>query len=318
VLVEGIDNPRDCQIECAVKRNGLPDCGYLSFNADNECWLSSACEGHDEPETGLQLETSENAGVFQCKCFSLFVAARCSTNCFSVLQVYCSFEDSADQTCADEPLKKSENLPHLTSCFDSCTADSACRLFSFHTNDGGLCEHFASCEGYTPSEEGGRVYMLDAKWGAHLAQANAAQDASEDASMDYDDDDAWLAGAPADSSGAGPADGSYSIDRRLDNAVAAEDEMKLYSCQCLEGFDPLQSDHTRCAGVLDPLPVEVVEPAPAPAKESYCSKPNQLPALWAIPGTQGFRCKEAELYVEFDSFAACKEKCMLDLGGESI
>jgi hypothetical protein len=219
--------------------------------------------------------------------------------------VYCSFEDSADKTCADPPLKKSENVPHLTSCFDSCTADDQCKLFSFHTEDGGLCEHFASCDSYAESEEGGRVYMLDAKWGAaHYAAANGSDGA------DYDDDDAWLAEedkAERRLVGAGKAVAAKA-------AVAAEDEVHLYSCQCLSGFEPVQSDHTQCAPKVD-MPV-VETPAPAP-KDSYCSKPNQLPALWAIPGTQGYRCPEAELYAELETFAACKEKCMTDMGGES-
>jgi hypothetical protein len=53
------------------------------------------------------------------------------------------------------------DVPHLTACYDGCSADEDCNNFSFHPDEGGKCKHFASCDGYTETEPTVLVYMLN-------------------------------------------------------------------------------------------------------------------------------------------------------------
>ena len=83
--------------------------------------------------------------------------------------MFCSYNDSLGKTCSGDPITSTANK-HMTSCFDSCESDADCNLFAFHPDDGGLCEHFAACRGYVPSEHETRVYMLHDSAGEHEAQ----------------------------------------------------------------------------------------------------------------------------------------------------
>jgi hypothetical protein len=140
---------------------GPPNCKYLDFQSNNECWLSSECSGHDVPESNLEADALDNLGVMQgiyigrarvCTCRVLTCSAMLCT-------VFCSYNDSLGMTCSGDPIATTTH-EHMTSCYDTCEADPECNLFAFHSDDGGKCDHFAKCAGYVDSEHDTRVYML--------------------------------------------------------------------------------------------------------------------------------------------------------------
>jgi hypothetical protein len=47
------------------RRAGPPNCKYLDFDNDNQCWLSKVCAGHEDPEANLIADGLDNLGVMQ-------------------------------------------------------------------------------------------------------------------------------------------------------------------------------------------------------------------------------------------------------------
>jgi hypothetical protein len=56
-------------------------------------------------------------------------------------------------------------------------------------------------------------------------------------------------------------------------------------------------------------------PTMAPTADKYCDSPNQDITLWVIPGTEGYKCKEASLVPRVDNVDECAEYCSITLGG---
>jgi hypothetical protein len=142
----------ECQESCVASDS----CGYFAVDNNGVCQQAASDSECTEPENWSG--ASNDGGVFM---------------------LFCSMEDSADQTCAREALPDSKisDDPEertLTNCYERCLQEKhssvgGCSYFTYHEHTQ-LCELFSACARFTnaPHNAQSLVYMMhDEAWSKH-------------------------------------------------------------------------------------------------------------------------------------------------------